>query len=145
MVMVNSRLRIPSAPLVLGAVAIGLGLFISRAPLPVIVLALGGPALIAVSLMEPLVAVGAALLLGPLRAWLEIAMPGIAPHVGQGVLLLAFGSWLASGMLRRRVVFPVPTVFWPLVAFLAMGLVSLWQPVDVWAGALEFLKWAQVL
>lgn len=139
------RIRTPILGPLLGLLGLGIGIFIARAPLPIVGLVIGAVVLVVATLAEPLLGVGAALLVGPLRAWLEIVRPGATPHAGQVVLLLAVMSWIASGMLTRRTRVTIPKVFGPLLVFLMVGLLSLWRPVDVWASALEFLKWAQVL
>lgn len=126
-------------------VAVALGLLVARLPLPLLALGVGGIALVVGSVVEPLVGVGAALLVGPLRAWLAIRAPSPVPEVGQAVLVVALAAYLARKLARRSLRVPVPTMLNPLVAFVAMGLVSLWNPVDAWAGLLEWVKWLQVL
>ena len=133
------------APAALAVGAIGAGLVIARLPLAELILVLGAAAVLVATLAEPLLGIGAALIVGPARAWLEIARPGIAPHIGQLVLLLALAAWLASKLLQRDFSVPLPPLLWSLVAFLLAGLVSLWDAVDIWAGTLEFAKWLQVL
>lgn len=114
-------------------------------PLASLAVGIGGIALLAGILLEPLIGIGVALAVGPLRAWLEIVMPGWVPHIGQAVLLLTLGSWLGRKVLARDSEVAFPPLVGSLLGFLVFGLLSLWQPVDIWDGILEFLKWSQVL
>ncbi|MGC9522517.1 MAG: O-antigen ligase family protein [Anaerolineae bacterium] len=127
-----------------GALALACGLLLAWLPLPLAALVVAGVALVVGTLIEPLIGIGAALLLGPLRAWLEIRAPGALPHVGQAVLLFGVGVWLARGLLLRNVRLTVPRTMLLLLAFLGVSLISLWRAVDAWDGALEFVKWLQV-
>jgi putative inorganic carbon (hco3(-)) transporter len=131
-------------PVGLAALGLALGLLVARAPLVPLLLGLGGVIVLAGTFMEPLFGLGVALWLGPLRAWLEIRSPGIAPHVGQAVLVLVLVAWVAQGILRRKVSFAIPAGLAPLLVFIAVALLSLWSPVSEWHGALELLKWMQV-
>jgi O-antigen ligase len=97
------------------------------------------------SLWEPLVGVGAALFLGPLQAWLRMELPEIPALIGQIVFVLTVAIWLGRGLLRRDVHIPLPPLLVPLLAFMTVALLSLWQPADVWAGLLEWGKWGQIL
>ncbi|MGC9394365.1 MAG: O-antigen ligase family protein [Anaerolineae bacterium] len=97
------------------------------------------------SLWEPLVGVGAALFLGPLQAWLPIELPQIPPFIGQVVFMLTVAIWIGRGLLRRDVHIPLPPLLLPLLGFMGVTLLSLWQPADVWSGLLEWGKWGQML
>ncbi len=138
---VRDRLRLG----VLGTVAVVGGLTIAR--LPLLYAALGvALAVVAVgSLLEPLVGVGAALLAGLARAWLARALPAIPAELGQGLFLLAVGTWLARGLLRRELRIPPMPFTLPLLLFLGVTLLSLWTPADLWVGFTEWAKWVQLL
>ena len=94
---------------------------------------------------EPLIAVGAALLLGPLRAWLSAEFPQFPAQIGQAFFLLAIVLWLARGLARRDLSLPQPPLFWSLCGFLSVALLSLWTPAEPWSGFLEWAKWVQLL
>jgi len=143
--MLTDHIRAYGVPLGLGLLGIFLGMAVARIPVTGVLLVAGAAAVVGVSFAEPLLGIGVALLVGPLRAWLEIARPGIAPYVGQMVLALALGAWIARGLLSRDLRLRLPPLLLPLVGFLSVGLVSLWDPVDLWSGTLEFVKWLQVL
>ena len=97
------------------------------------------------SLGEPLVGVGAALFLGPLQAWLSIELPQIPSLIGQVVFMLTAAIWIGRGLLRRDVRIPLPPLLLPLLGFMGLALLSLWQPADAWSGLLEWGKWGQLL
>ncbi len=140
----RARLAPHAVAWIWGLVAIACGLLLARLPLSLATVAVIGVGLVAGTLIEPLIGIGAALFLGPLRAWLEIRAPGVAPHIGQAVLVLGLGGWFARGLLARELRLTVPRAMLPLLGFLVTSLISLWQPVDLWDGALEFLKWLQI-
>jgi len=146
------RLRVRALPWGPAVAGVVLGLLVARAPMALLVGGLAALGLVAGSLTEPLIGIGAALVVGPFRAWLEIRSPGIAPQVGQAVLLVAVGAWAVRKLLEtRRLGLAKPQTssafmrLVPLVAFLGVSLLSLWDPVDAWTGLLEWVKWAQVL
>ena len=137
----GSRTRIGSL-LVAG---LCLGLAAALAPVALLVGAAAGVALVAASLAEPLVGLGAALVVGPFRAWLEIASPGIAPYAGQMVLALVLIAWGVRAVWMHESVLIVPPLTWTIGGFLLVGLLSLLQPADLWVGFLEWVKWVQIL
>jgi putative inorganic carbon (hco3(-)) transporter len=131
-------------PVGMAVVGLWMGLLVARAPLAPLLLGLGGVVILAGAFTEPLFGLGAALLIGPLRAWLEIRSPGVAPYAGQAVLVLTLVAWSARGMLRHNVNVVIPAGLAPLLLFIGVALLSLWAPVSAWQGTLELLKWVQV-
>ena len=95
--------------------------------------------------LEPLVGMIVALLIGPLRAWLQIAMPGIPDRLGQIVLALTLGIWLVRRLTQRKLWIATPPLLAPLSGLVGLFWLSLWSPVDVWVGFLELAKWGQIL
>jgi O-antigen ligase len=95
--------------------------------------------------IEPLIGVAVALFFGPLWAWLRAELPQVPPLVGQYVFLMAVASWLARGLVRRDLYVPRPPGLLPLLGFMGIALLSLWDPADVWVGAWEWFKWGQIL
>ncbi len=129
----------------LAVLGLALGLLVARLPLVPLLLAMGGILILWGTFAEPLFGLGAALLIGPMRAWLEIQSSGMVPHAGQALLVLALVAWVARAVLRRDVNFAIPAGLVPLLIFIGVALLSLWEPVSEMAGILELLKWAQVL
>ncbi|MCD6344941.1 MAG: O-antigen ligase family protein [Anaerolineae bacterium] len=131
--------------LALALVALGVGLLIVRAPLleAFILLLIAGVAI--GSLLEPLVGVSAALLCGPLAAWLAAEVPQVPVQLGRELFLVAVAAWLLRKLARRDVYIPWSPLLWPLLAFMGVTLLSLWQPADLWMGFMEWAKWGQLL
>ncbi|MBS3784406.1 MAG: hypothetical protein KGY78_08175, partial [Anaerolineae bacterium] len=104
------------------------------------------------TLVEPFVGLGAALVLGPLKAYLSAEIPQIPPQVGHAFVVLALTSWLIERASRREGrkaerINPAPSpLFLPLVAFFGTALLSLWDAVGLVAyGVPELVKWAELL
>jgi O-antigen ligase len=121
------------------------GLLLGRLSLLNAALVTGLAAVAVGSLLEPLVGVGAALALGPLWAWLQAGRAPLPPLLGQYVFLMTVAIWIGRGLVRRRIWVPAPPGLLPLLAFMAVALISLWSPEDVWVGWWEWAKWAQIL
>ncbi|MGC9399705.1 MAG: O-antigen ligase family protein [Anaerolineae bacterium] len=121
------------------------GLLLARLPLPeggtLTLLAAVGVG----SLLEPLVGVGAALLFGPLQAWLRAEFPHVPPLLGQYLFALAVAGWGLRGLRRRTLRLPTPPLLAPLLGFVGVALLSLWSSADAWVGFLEWTKWGQIL
>ncbi len=133
------------APAALALVGVGWGLLLARLSLLNGLLLTALAFVLVGSLWEPLVGVGAALFLGPLWAWLNRALPQVPALIGQSVFLLTVGIWIVRGLLRRDLHIPLPPLLLPLLGFMGVVLLSLWQPADVWLGFLEWGKWGQIL
>lgn len=95
-------------------------------------------------LHDPIIGLAAALFLGPLWAWLMLQSSGIPAQIGQYALMLFLFFTLVNRVLRRKAEITFPPLFLPVMIFLFFGLLSLWNPVDVWQGFTEFAKWAQI-
>lgn len=130
------------ALLALGVVA---GWMIVRLPPLTLLGMLAALAVVIGSLAEPLVGLGAALVTGPLRAWLEIQSPGLAPQVGQVLLVWTLVAWVTRGLWQRDLRLWLPNLAVPLGGFVFVGMLSLWGGSDLEAGVTEVLKWLQVL
>ncbi len=133
-------------------IALGLALAFGAGLLLIRLTPLGGAlfALLAIlsvaTVIEPLASVGALLFLGPLWAYLRAEVPQIPAQIAQVFVALTLAVWLARGLLRRDLRLPHPPLLWPLLGFMGAALLSLWDSIDPSTyGALELLKWIQVL
>jgi putative inorganic carbon (HCO3(-)) transporter len=98
------------------------------------------------TLVEPWVGMGAALFLGPLRAYLSAEVPVVPPQLAQPLLALALLVWIARQLEQRNVRIPHIPLMLPQVLFLGVALLSLWDKAVVPTGALtELVKWGQML
>ncbi len=133
------------APVILAASGVLWGLLLGRLSFPNVLMLLALSVAAVGSFLEPLVGVGIALFRGPFWAWLPIAVPQVPPLIGQYVFLLAVGAWVVRSLLRRSLRFPHPPLLLPLLFFMGVTLLSLWNPADVWIGWWEWAKWGQIL
>lgn len=143
----NASRRISSQPGAarwLAAAVLG-GAVIAIAPLPWTLALLVGGALVFALLAEPLVGLGLALLLGPLKALVGVAMPELAAaDPGQVFLGLALASWVLRGLAGRSLRVPRVALLWPLLAYATVGAISLWSAPDHLNGLRELVKWAEI-
>ncbi len=135
-------------PWIVGALAvIGALAGLTLARLSLLDIALGLILLVTVvgSVIEPLVGVGAALIIAPVWAWSLAYMPRIPAMIGQYLFLLTLAIWAARMLARRETRLPHPPLLAPLLIFMAAALLTLWQPADLWIGFSEWAKWGQIL
>ena len=139
------------------ALALAAGLLLIRlTPLDgvfLVVLVVGGVA----TLIEPLAGLALALFLGPLWAYLRAEVPQVPAQIAQIFVALTLAVWLARGLARREIRFPLPLgnregnhaglpLQLPLLIFIGAALVSLWDAVELPIyGVPEFVKWVQIL
>jgi O-antigen ligase len=106
-------------------------------------------ALLAVGLgtvAEPLVGLGAALFLGPLKAYLSTEVPQIPAQIGHAFIALALASWLLRGLSRRDIPLGYSPLLLPLLGFFGAALLSLWKPIGLVSyGIPELIKWVEIL
>ena len=91
-------------------------------------------------LYEPLVGLGMAILLGPLKAFVSVELPQFAAFdSGQIFFFIALGSWALRGLASRNISFPhVPTNL-ALLAFAFIATLSLWSAADLENGLKEVI------
>ena len=128
----------------LAALAILLALLIARLPLPLAGVLVVGAAAVLLTLVQPLVGLGLALLLGPWGALQNVALGPTLLDAGQLALLLTLAVWLASCLARRRLVVPSTPLNVPWLLFVLVALVSLLDAPSVGLGLVELVKWLQM-
>jgi O-antigen ligase len=125
--------------------AIAGGLLIALLPIEYSLTAIFGAALLALSIWEPAIGVGAAIVLGPTRAYLAATgRGGLLYDFGQIFFALALAGWLVRGALKREVVIPRLVVLWPLSVWIAAGALSLFNAAEWRDGLNELIKWVEV-
>ncbi len=96
-------------------------------------------------LYEPLLGLGLALLLGPLKALLSVELPQFAVFdPGQIFFFLALGSWVLHMLARRDFSFPHVPTNRALLAFAFFATLSLWSAADHENGLKEVIKWLEM-
>lgn len=154
--MLSSMEQIRSAPVAGGlwraapyGLALLLGLLLARLPLPLAAGALAATAVFLLLIIQPLVGLGLALLLGPLAA-AEGNLPGLGAllggplNSGQLLLLLTLGAWVARGLLRRRLNIPHTFFNAPLLLFMLVTAVTLLGARSIPDGLKELVKWLEM-
>ncbi len=132
-------------PVLLGIAGVVWGLIIARFSLLNSLLILTLTVTVIGGLLEPLIGVGIALAVGPMWAWLRAELPQVPQLIGQYIFLLTVAAWLTRGILRRSIRIPAPPLLLPLLGFMLVALISLWNPANAGDGLFEWFKWGQIL
>lgn len=127
-----------------GLAALCGGLIIARLSVIYSLAVLAGGCLVAVSLWEPAIGLGLAVVLGPAKALLAVSYPAWPSDLGQIFFALAAAGWLARGLAQRKLAFPGPHLLLPLGLYLAVGLFSMLPATSLDDGLKEVLKWAEI-
>jgi O-antigen ligase len=127
-------------------VALLAGLLVIKVP-PVEGAALVGLAAVGFgTLVEPSLGLGAALFLGPLKAYLSAEAPQLPAQVGHVFVALSLGSWLMRKLSRRELSINHSPLLGPLLAFVGAALLSQWRAVDLADyGTPELIKWVEIV
>lgn len=96
------------------------------------------------TLIEPLLGLGVALLLGPLGAWESLVLGGSVLDSGQLVLLLTLAVWLGRGLRNGRLFIPKTFLTLPLALFVFVGMLSLLDAPSLPFGLRELVKWVEI-
>lgn len=106
------------------------------------------------TLIEPLIGLGAALFVGPLKAYLSAEIPQIPAQIGHAFVALALASWLMRRAWERKsfhakgvpATYKQSPLILALILFLGAVLLSLWDAVGLAAyGIPELVKWAELI
>jgi O-antigen ligase len=136
----------PLVTLLALGVAVLIGLLLIWPP-PLVGIAFVG--LLAVGLgamIEPFVGLGVALFLGPLKAYLSAEVPQIPAQIGHAFVALSLASWLLRGLSRRNVRIGYSPLLLPLLGFLGVAVLSLWDAIGLTScGIPELIKWVEIV
>jgi O-antigen ligase len=128
------------------ALALGAGLLLILLTPLAGVLFIGLVVVVAATVIEPLVGLGAALFLGLLQAYLRTWIPQAPGWIAHVFVALTLGVWLARGLVHRDLRIPHPPLLLPLLVFFGAALLSLWDAVELPAyGIPELIKWVQIV
>ncbi len=145
--MLSPRHPVTLSPLrtsLLAAAALALGLVVARLPVELSLILIVGTILVALSIWEPALGMGLAILLGPAKAFLSVARPGLPSDLGQIFFALALAGWLARGAIHRRIVIPRIGLLIPLGLYAFVGLLSMLPAASLEEGLKESLKWIEI-
>ncbi len=125
--------------------AVAAAWWIVRLPTSMAVALLLGGLLLAAMVREPLVGVGAALVITPWGAWLAAYRPAIPWRLGDWVLALALALWGLGLLAVRAREIPWPPLATSLLPFLGVATLTLYAPADRSVALLEWMKWGELL
>jgi O-antigen ligase len=98
------------------------------------------------TVIEPFVGLGVALFLGPLKAYLSAEVPQIPAQIGHAFIALALASWIVRRLSRRDLRIGHSPLLVPLLGFLGVVLLSLWDAIGLADyGIPELTKWVEIL
>ncbi len=132
-------------PAAIYLVSLLIGLLLARLPLTWAVGLVWGTAVFLLILIQPLIGLGLALLLGPLGALESVLFGGTVLDSGQLMLLFTLAVWLARSLRRRQIITPPTFLNLPLLMFLFVMALTLLNAPSVTIGFKELLKWIEIL
>lgn len=109
------------------------------------VLIVAGAIAIFASLLEPIVALGLAIIIGPLRALVSVVWPDMSVYPGQILFALFVLSWFVHFVASKTTIIRFPVTAKILIIYLCVGLLSLWGATSIYHGMTELVKWLQIL
>lgn len=129
-------------------IAVIIGLSIAILPLQLSIVLVGIVGLIALVLIEPIIAFVAMLAVAPLKTLIETeASLSLPVDIGQLALVFAVGVWLLHKISLRQNFQSIKSlpVFIPILAFVIATMLTLPNAYSFGAGLNEWLKWIEIL
>ena len=124
-----------------------LGIACAFAPPELVIVGIGALIVGVAIVTQPLVGIALALLLGPVDGWEKVFIGGpiAAVTTGRIVLWMTIVAWFGRKLLRGRI--PIPNTFInvPILIYIGIGFVTLWDTVSIVDGIKELLKWIEAL
>jgi O-antigen ligase len=100
--------------------------------------------LIVLTLIRPLIGLGAALVIGSLGAYENVIFGNLPIESGQLLFLFVVAAWFGSNVLNRRIVFHRTAVNLPLIIFIVVTALSLLGSISLATGIKESVKWIEL-
>lgn len=132
-------------PVTLTGIALLLAGLCVAVPPAWLTLGLVGLALVTLSVWEPVVGLGLAVLVGPAKAYLAVAVPAVPAEIGQVFFAGALAGWALRQALTRDLPWPRWAWLGPLLIWLAALILSTLPARDLGEALGEIFKWTQVL
>ncbi len=131
--------------ILLAAIAVGLGLALARLPLVWAAIGLSLVILFVLTLIEPLIGLGLALLLGPFKPLTDYFLPQLPLDPGQLALIVTLGAWFLQAARRHAWHVPKSPLNLALLIFIGAASLSLLNALSLGFALKELIKWAQLL
>ncbi|MCC6904727.1 MAG: O-antigen ligase family protein [Anaerolineae bacterium] len=122
-----------------------IGLLLGRLPLLTAGILLLSIVLLVLTLIDPRVGLGVALILGPSKPLTDYFLPALPLDLGQIALIVTLGAWALHALAKRRVAVPSSPLNLPLLLFLFAAALSLLNALSLGYALKELLKWVQLL
>ncbi len=100
--------------------------------------------LIVLTLIRPLIGLGAALVVGPLGAYENVIFGDLPIESGQLLFLFVVAAWFGSNVLNRRIVLHRTAINLPLIIFIVVTTLSLLGSISLATGIKESVKWIEL-
>ncbi len=126
-------------------VAVLTGLLIARLPIVWAAAGLFAVALVVLTLKDPLIGLGAALVLGPTKPLTDYFLPQLPLDFGQLALIVTLGAWLLHTARRHTLRIPRSPLNLPLFIFIGTAGLSLLNALSLGSALTEMIKWVQML
>lgn len=126
------------------ALAIFMAICIARLPLWFAVALILVSSLFFLTLIQPLIGIGVALIAGPLGAYENIFFGNLPLESGQLFFFVAVAGWLARGVLERRIIIHRTAINIPLAIFIVVASLTLLDAVSLAFGIKELVKWLEL-
>lgn len=128
------------------ALAAGLaGLALAMLPVMPAAILLLAVALVGLTLIDPLIGVGVALVLGPSKPLTDYFVPALPLDLGQIALIVTLGAYLLHAAANHRIVIPKSPFNLALVVFVGVAGGSLLNALSLGNGITEVAKWLQLV
>ncbi|MCO5194071.1 MAG: O-antigen ligase family protein [Anaerolineae bacterium] len=129
-----------------GAVVLVCGLAVALLPAAVAGVLVGGVAAVLAITIRPIIGLAIALFVGPFGAWEAVFVGGVFGRFssGQIVFFLALAAWLIQMLADRELHIPRTTFNLPLLLFITVMALTLWQTTSTWDGLKEIGKWVEI-
>lgn len=129
----------------LALVAIAIGLVLAKLPLLWAALGLLIAILLVLTLIDPLVGLGVALVLGPTKPVTDLYVPQLPLDIGQIALVISLCAWLLHIVRRHHTQIPRSPLLVPLLLFTGAAGLSLLNALSLGLALKEFIKWVQII
>lgn len=126
------------------ATAVLLGFLLATLPLTYAGLLLALTAVFLLTLIQPLVGLGLAVLLGPLGGWENVLFGATVLDSGQLSLLLTISIWAARSLRNKHLSLPNTFLNLPLAIFLFVAGLTLLDAPSLTFGLKELIKWGEI-
>jgi len=126
------------------ALAVLVAIGIAQLPLSYAVALILVSSVVILTLIQPLIGLGIALIAGPLGAYENIILGNLPLESGQLLFFAAVAGWLARGVVERRIIIHRTAINIPLALFILVASLTLLDAFSLAFGLKELVKWLEL-